>query len=166
MLEGGGHETAIEFESGAPVGAGGVAGAGACAGGSTVVDGTVNEKVRAVGGKLTLGDGALVRGDVTTHHAAFRPLPGAAVLGRVEGGGESPVQFSLPSNLQLPVGTAARAALPRDPFGGVMRSLALGLLAAVLLSLIALGAMRATRFGGRAAGGPPLEQPRATVPQP
>jgi len=103
-------------------------------GGSTVIDGTVNEDVRAIGGELTLGDGALVRGDVTTHYAAYGPLPGATVLGRVESGGESPVQFSLPSNLHVPVGAAARAAVPREPFGGVVRSLAIGLLAALLMA--------------------------------
>lgn len=107
-------------------------------GGSTVVDGLVTGSVHAYGGALALGANALVRGDVSTSYAAFDPAPGSAVEGGVEAGSEPPVHFSLPANIQVPAGLAARAVVTRSPADGVVRSIALGLVAAVVMAAVPL----------------------------
>lgn len=107
-------------------------------GGSTVVDGTVTGSVHAYGGALTLGDAARVRGDLSTAYAAYEPAPGAVVEGATQAGSEPPLRFSLPEGSQLPADVASRALFRPRPFDGVLRALALGLVAAMLMAAIPL----------------------------
>ncbi|MEJ2288028.1 MAG: polymer-forming cytoskeletal protein [Deinococcales bacterium] len=123
-------------------------------GGSTVVDGLVTGDVHAYGGALTLGAASRVRGDVGAFYAAFEPVPGSVVEGTTEAGNEPPVQFSLPENIRVPTDVATRVAVSRNPADGVLRSIGLGLVAALLMAAIPLrvGRVRDTmlRRPGRA----------------
>ncbi|HKI55792.1 MAG TPA: polymer-forming cytoskeletal protein [Trueperaceae bacterium] len=105
-------------------------------GGSTVVDGMVTGDVRAYGGSLRLGDRAAIAGDLTTDYAAFERAPAAVVSGRLTEGSHGPVRFDLPSYVHGPVGAVVRGAVPRSPAALVGRALVVGLLAALMMTLI------------------------------
>lgn len=105
-------------------------------GGNTVVDGVVLGDVQAFGGALTLGDGARVTGDLRVHYAAFVPAAGGVVEGVVEDGAEPSVLFSLPSGLRAPAETAVRVAAPRTSADGLLRTLGLGMLAALVMATL------------------------------
>jgi len=123
-------------------------------GGSTVVDGRVTGTVHAYGGALALGPTAHVLGDVHTFYAAYDPSAGSRVEGTVEAGDGAPVTFSLPADMRAPAGVATRAVAARNPGDAVVRSLALGLVAALLMAGLPLrvGRVRDTmlRRPGRA----------------
>lgn len=123
-------------------------------GGNTVVDGQVTGTVHAYGGALALGQTARVLGDVRTFYATFDPTAGSRVEGTVEAGAGAPLYFSLPADMRAPAGMAARAVAARNPGDAVLRSLAVGLVAALLMAALPLrvGRVRDTmlRRPGRA----------------
>ncbi len=111
-------------------------------GGSTVIDGQVTGTVHAYGGSLELGRTAHVLGDVQTFYAAYEPAAGARIEGAVQAGDGAPVYFSLPADMRVPSGVAARAVAARNPGDAVLRSLAIGLVAALLMAALPLRVAR------------------------
>jgi cytoskeletal protein CcmA (bactofilin family) len=107
-------------------------------GGSTVVDGLVTGAVHAYGGALSLGSSARVLGDLSSNYAAYDPTAGSRVEGTVQAGNEPPVRFALPADVGAPAGLASRAVAARNPADAVVRSLALGLVAALLMAALPL----------------------------
>jgi hypothetical protein len=107
-------------------------------GGSTVVDGLVTGAVHAYGGALSLGSSARVLGDLSSNYAAYDPTAGSRVEGTVQAGNEPPVHFALPADVRAPAGLASRAVAARNPGDAVLRSLALGLVAALLMAALPL----------------------------
>ncbi len=107
-------------------------------GGNTVVDGQVTGTVHTYGGALALGQGARVLGDVRTFYANYEPSAGSRVEGAVEAGDGAPLYFSLPADVRAPAGIASRAVAARTPGDAVIRSLALGLVAALLMAALPL----------------------------
>ena len=124
-------------------------------GGSTVVDGLVTGDVHAYGGALTLGSASRVRGSVSANYAAFEPVPGSVVEGTTSAGNEPPLQFALPENIRLPADMATRAVVSRSPADGLLRSIGLGLVAALLMAWIPLrvGRVRDTMLRSPARAG-------------
>lgn len=105
-------------------------------GGAATVDGSVAGDVRAYGGALTLGDRARVGGDVSADYAAFRQAAGAVVAGSVHQGRQGPVRLSLPEYVRAPAVAAGRAAVPRHPADMLLRAIAIGLLASLVMAAV------------------------------
>jgi hypothetical protein len=102
-------------------------------GGTTTIDGTVRGDVHAYGGEVVLGPAAHVAGDVRAPMARYQPAAGAVVDGIVEVGTGDPIVFRLPQRIEFPR-QAVRMVAPRNGLGVLPQSLALGVLALLIVA--------------------------------